>query len=480
MSRSFDVPYPPAVVRAPVIESERGPLVALALAALLPALGTSIAHVGLPVLAVEFAAPFQTVQWVVIAYLLVVTALVVVAGRLGDLVGRKRLLLTGIAVFTVASIACGLVSSLPLLIAARAIQGLGAAAMMALAMAMVGDAIPRQRIGRAMGVMGTLSAVGTALGPSLGGLLLSVFGWRAMFVAMVPMGVVAFAISARFLKADHVAANRPPVPFDIAGMVMLAVALGMYSIAMTTIRGPLSWINGALLAASATAAFAFVLIEAKTTSPLVRIAILRDRALASGFSSSALVSTVIMSTLVVGPFYVSRALGLEPALVGLVVAIGPVVAAVAAVPAGRLVDRHGAHRTMIAGLVGVAGGCVGLAALPVSAGIAGYVLPIVIITAGYSLFQTSNNAAVMTNVAVESRGVVSGLLNLSRNLGLVTGAAVMGAVFASGARGTDIAIADGASVARGMHHVFTVASVLIVITLTIVSRSRTPVERAVG
>lgn len=471
MSKSLDVPYSRSLAHAPTAATERGALLALATSALLPALGTSITHVALPALAVVFDAPFQTVQWVVIAYLLAVTALVVVAGRLGDLVGRKRLLLAGIAVFTASSIACGSVSSLGFLVAARAMQGLGAAAMMALAMAMVGDSIPRERIGRAMGLMGSMSAAGTALGPSLGGLLLSTFGWRALFVALVPMGLVAFAISARFLKDDHRAAGRPRAQFDVAGMTMLAIALSAYAFAMTTARGHFGWINGALLAASVVATAAFTFIETKASAPLVRMAMLRDRALAAGFSSSALVSTVIMSTLVVGPFYVSRALGLEPALVGLVVAIGPVVAAISAVLAGRIVDQRGARRTAIGGVVGIAIGCIALTTLPLSFGIAAYVLPIIAITGGYALFQTANNASVMTGVAAESRGVVSGLLSLSRNLGLVTGAAVMGAVFASGAGGMDIAIADRAAVARGMRHVFTVGAVLMLVTLTIVSRA---------
>ena len=405
MASSLNVRFSPAVAPAVHVQGERGALLALALAALLPALGTSIAHVGLPTLAVVFAAPFRSVQWVVIAYLLMVMAFVVVAGRAGDLVGRKRLLLAGIALFTLASIACGVAASLPLLIAARVVQGLGAAAMMAIAMAMVGDAIPRERFGRAMGLMGSMSAVGTGLGPSVGGVLLGALGWRSMFVAMVPMGLIAFAVSARFLKS----APREAM---------------------------------------------------KARSLRVSIALLRDRRLAVGFSSSALVSTVIMSTLVVGPFYLSRALGLEAAVVGLVIAIGPVVAAIAAIPAGRLVDRYGARRTTIMGLASVASGCVAMGALPLWSGIAGYVLSIIIVTGGYAMFQTANNSSVMADVSPESRGVVSGLLNLSRNLGLVTGAAVMGAVFASGAGSVDIAIADGAAVVRGMHNVFILAAAL--------------------
>jgi MFS family permease len=148
-------------------------LAGLSLCMLLSSLGTSVANVALPTLAQTFGASFQAVQWVVLAYLLAVTTAIVGAGRLGDLVGRRRLLLTGIAVFTSASMLCGLAPSLGALIAARAAQGLGAAVMMALAMAFVSETVPQARVGSAMGVLGAMSAVGTALGPSAGGVLLA-------------------------------------------------------------------------------------------------------------------------------------------------------------------------------------------------------------------------------------------------------------------------------------------------------------------
>ena len=156
--------------------SSRRALGGLSLAMLLSALGTSIANVSLPTLAEAFGASFQEMQWVVLAYLLAVTSLIVSAGRLGDLVGRRRLLSAGLFLFTLASVVCGIASSLPLLIAARAAQGAGAAAMMALSMAFVGDIVPKDQMGRAMGLLGTMSAVGTALGPSLGGFLIAGFG----------------------------------------------------------------------------------------------------------------------------------------------------------------------------------------------------------------------------------------------------------------------------------------------------------------
>jgi len=152
-------------------------LASLSLSTLLSSLGTSSANVALPTLAQTFAASFQQVQWVVLAYLVAMTAFIVGVGRLGDRVGRGRLLVAALLAFTLASVLCALAPTLPLLVMARAAQGVGAAAMMALAMALVGEKIPREKTGSAMGLLGTMSAIGTALGPSLGGALLAGFGF---------------------------------------------------------------------------------------------------------------------------------------------------------------------------------------------------------------------------------------------------------------------------------------------------------------
>ena len=161
-------------------------LTSLSLSMLLSSLGTSSANVALPALAEVFHASFQEVQWIVLAYLLAITTLIVSAGRLGDIIGRRRLMLAGIFLFTMASLLCGGAPALWLLIAARAAQGLGAAVMMALTMAFVGELVPKSRTGRAMGLLGTMSAIGTALGPSLGGVLISALGWRAIFLVNLP------------------------------------------------------------------------------------------------------------------------------------------------------------------------------------------------------------------------------------------------------------------------------------------------------
>lgn len=430
-------------------------LASLSLSMLLSSLGTSIANVGLPTLARVFDASFQQVQWIVLAYLLAITLLIVSVGRLGDLTGRRRLLLSGIGLFTLASVMCGLAPTLGLLISARALQGLGAAIMMALTLAFVGETVAKEKTGSAMGLLGTMSAIGTALGPSLGGMLIGGLGWRAMFLIMVPLGLLTLLLAYRFLPADRPAPRT--VAFDPLGTLLLALTLAAYALAMTLGRGHFGPVNIALLMAAGVGVGVFVWVEQRVAAPLVRLAMFRDRQFSGSLAMSLLVTTVMMSTLVVGPFYLSQALGLSALGAGFVLSVGPLVAALTGVPAGRLADRFGARRMTLAGLIAIALGCLLLSVLPSGSGIGGYIAPMVVITLGYAVFQTANNTAVMADVQPEQRGVVSGLLSLSRNLGLITGASVLGAVFAFGSATVDIGAAHPEAVAGGMRVTFAVA-----------------------
>ncbi|MCG5243100.1 MFS transporter [Azospirillum doebereinerae] len=458
----------------------RWALAGLSLSMLLPSLGTSIANVGLPTLAQAFAAPFQAVQWVVLAYLLAITTLIVGVGRLGDLVGRRRLMLGGIVLFTAASALCGVAPTLWLLIAARAAQGAGAAVLMALAMAFVGETVPKARAGSAMGLLGTMSAIGTALGPSLGGALIAGPGWRAIFLVNIPLGVLTFLLAHRTLPADRRGSGNA-AGFDRAGTLLLALTLAAYALAMTMGHGRFGALNLGLLLTAAIGVGLFLRVEARAASPLIRPALFRDPALGPGLAMSALVSTVMMATLVVGPFYLAGGLGLDAASVGLALSAGPLAAALAGVPAGRLADRFGAGRTAIAGLAGIAAGCLILSAMPapmaMTLGSPGYVLPIVVVTVGYALFQTANNTAVMADVHADRRGVVSGMLNLSRNLGLVTGASAMGAVFALASGAADVATASPEAVSTGLRITFAVATGLVVAALVVGVGSRVRAAR---
>lgn len=453
-----------------------GALASLSLTMLLPALGTSSANVALPAIANALAAPFQNVQWVVLAYLLAITTLSVSVGRLGDLAGRRRLLLAGIVLFGVASLACARAPSLWLLVAARALQGMGAAVMMTLTVAFVGALAPKSRTGSIMGLLGTMSAIGTTLGPALGGMLLARFGWPAIFLVNAPLALVALRMTWRHLPPDA----RAPVAqrgighpgFDHPGTLALAFTLGAYALAMTLGRGHFGLRNGALLLAAAGGALLFVRIERAARAPLVRLAMLRAPSLGAGLAANTLVSTVMMATLVVGPFYLNRGLGLDPAATGAVLAAGPLMAAFCGIPSGRLVDRYGAVRMGTLGLAGAVAACALLALLPSPLGIPAYAAPLMLLTASYALFQAANNTAIMADIAPDQRGVVSGLLNLSRNLGLITGASVMGAVFVAAAGVADVARAHPADVVRGMHLTFGLAAVLVAAALALAGATR--------
>ncbi|WP_213940449.1 MFS transporter [Pseudomonas sp. dw_612] len=447
--------------------SLRWVLTSLSLSMLLSSLGTSIANVGLPALAQVFGASFQDVQWIVLAYLLAITTLIVSVGKLGDLIGRRRLLLTGIVLFTLASALCGLAPKLSLLIAARAAQGLGAAIMMALTLAFIGETVPKAKTGSAMGLLGTMSAIGTALGPSLGGVLIAGLGWQAIFLINVPLGILTFALAWLYLPLDRRGPKTGRSGFDPLGTLLLALTLAAYALAMTLGRGSFGALNGALLLAAVAGGGLFVFVEARVASPLIRLGMFRDLALSGSLASNLLVSTVMMATLVVGPFYLSRGLGLNLAVVGVVMSIGPIISALSGFPAGRVVDRFGAPMMVSVGLMAMAAGSMALSVLPAVFGVAGYVAAIAVLTPGYQLFQAANNTQVMVDVPADQRGVMSGLLSLSRNLGLITGASVIGAVFALASATTDLTTAAPEAVATGMRITFLVASALIVAALAI-------------
>ncbi len=382
---------------------QRARTAALGLSMLMASLGMSITSIALPDLSLAFAVSLQEVQAVVVSYLAAMTASVLLAGRLGDRFGMRRMLLSGIGLFALAALLCASAPGLWWLVAARMLHGIGAAFLMTLSMALMRQTAEPARLGRAMGVLGTISALGTALGPSLGGLLLPVAGWRGIFWIQVPIALFA------------------------------------------------------LLLASATLPRAARAGEGNSPGFLVVF----DRRLLPNLSINLLVAAVMMATLVVGPFYLSLRLGLTATGVGLVMAFGPAISILSGVPAGRLVDRAGSRAMLTAGLVLMITGALLLAVLPNSIGIPGYVLAIGVLTPGYQLFQSANNTITLADVGADRRGTVSGLLTLSRNLGLIAGASVMGAVFSLGAGTGDLAHAGFAAMGAGMQATFLLAAVLL-------------------
>lgn len=389
---------PPRISNLPGI-TRRASKLTLGLSVLLASLGTSITNVALPTLAEAFSAPFAQVQAVVLSYLAALTILVVIAGRLGDRYGLRPMMIAGLALFTAASLLCALAPGLWLLVAARGLQGAGAAFLMTLSMAMMRQVASEGRIGRAMGLLGTVSALGTALGPALGGLIIPLMGWRGIFWVQLPLSVLALILAAAVLSPDRAAKASP---------------------------GSSLWL-------------------------------MLNRSLMPNLFMNVLVAAVMMTTLVVGPFYLSLALGLTATQVGLVMTVGPALSVVSGAPSGWLVDHAGSRRVLLAGLLLMTAGTFALATLPGRAGVTGYLLAIIVLTPGYQLFQAANNTAALADVRVDRRGSVSGLLNLSRNIGLIAGSTAMGALFAFGAGTADLTHAAGLAIAAGMQLTFLTA-----------------------
>lgn len=405
-------------------------MAALAGSILLASLGISIATVALPALARAFSAEVQQVQWVMLAYLLAVTVAIVSAGRLGDIYGNRRVLLVGLALFTSASAACTLAPTLHWLIAGRAVQGLGAAILLSLPMAMAKGLMPKERLGTVMGLLGSMSAIGTALGPSLGGLLIGQLGWQAAFSSLTLFGA-AMWMWAFFAVPKPGARDKKSAPMDWPGNFWLAVTLIFFSLSATGGKVVLNMAPALTLMCAATALAFFVRAELASNKPLVPLSLLGDRVVSMSLLMNLLVGAIMMATLVVGPFFLSFGLGLSEAQTGLVMAVGPVAAAFSGVPAGRFTDRFGPDRSLLAGLTLSTVGLCCFAVLPGLFKIPGYVMALILITPGFQLFLAANNSAVMLRAADEHKGMLSGLLGLSRNLGFMVGASLLPLLFTS-------------------------------------------------
>ena len=451
----------------------RRALAALVATMALSSLGTSVVNIALPALVDTFSTPARDVQWVVLGYLVTTTALVVPAGRLGDRLGRRAVLTGGVAVFAVGSAACAVAPSVWLLVAGRVVQGAGGAAMLALTVALVRESVPSHRVGSAMGLLGSASAIGTAAGPSIGGIVVAGPGWRVVFVALT-FAAVATLLLSRAVPTPARSRQTAGAPVDIVGVALLCGTLVLLSLAATTGASVLA--VAALACLAAICLVGLVVVERRTEHPLIELRLLRDRARA--LTANLLVATIMMTTLIVGPFYLTRGLGLPIAAAGAVMAAGPLISMVAGAPSGRLVDRVGSPKVLAIGLVLVLAGTTMLATT--WGGVAGYLCAIVVLTPGYQLFQAANNTATMMGIEATRQGLVGGLLTLSRNVGLILGASVMGTLLAAGAATSSLGTAPADAIVSGGRLSFAVAAALALgaLAVTCVRRSRAvPVSR---
>ncbi|MGD9124121.1 MAG: MFS transporter [Desulfarculaceae bacterium] len=398
------------------------------LGVLMATLDTSIVNISLPTLVQELHTDFATVQWVVVSYVLVLTSLMLSAGRIGDLFGKKRLYMGGLSLFSLASLLCGLAPSVGWLIAFRALQGLGAAGCQALGAAIITEVFPASERGRAMGVIGGIVSVGIALGPPLGGVLIAVAGWPSIFLVNVPIGLIALVTVSRTVPA--LARPSDGQRFDLAGAAFLFFTLAAYALGMTAGQnwGFADFRIAALLLAAAVGLGIFITWQAKAAQPLLFLGLFRNLLLSLNLVMGCLAFIVVASFFIM-PFFLQLVLGYSTAEMGLLIMVVPLLMGVIAPLAGSLSDRLGARGISLAGLLIMAGGCLALSTVHADMGWAGYMLRAVPIGVGLGLFQAPNNSAILGSVKREDLGITGGLLALSRTLGHTTGIPLIGVLF---------------------------------------------------
>jgi EmrB/QacA subfamily drug resistance transporter len=392
-------------------------------------LDASIVTVALPVLQRAFGTTLAGVEWVALAYLIVLVALVAPIGRLADMAGRKFLYLVGFGLFVIGSALCALAPTLLALDAARVCQAIGAAMLQANSVALITHAVPRTQLARALGVQATAQAVGLALGPSVGGALLQVGDWRTIFWINVPIGIVALVLGWLLLPRSRDLQDAQPFDWTGTALFLPAVActLGVLSFAGEMQVGSRGTV--ALLAAGALAfAIAFVAWERRARYPVVDLALLQNRTFSLGLVAALLAYATTFGTLFIVPFFLARALGIGPGVAGLQLTALPVALGVTAPLAGALADRFGLRRLTTAGMVLAAAGLVVLIAgrdatvLRVAA--------LAVIGAGLGAFTPANNAAIVGAAPLQRSGSAGGVLNLTRGLGTSLGVALCGSIYA--------------------------------------------------
>ena len=439
LSRLLAEPRRPEAVR----NSPKAPwlvVAAVCIGAFMGQLDASIVTLAFPTLRHGFGAALADVQWVGQAYLLVLIGLLTAVGRYADMFGRKLLYTYGFVIFIIGSALCGLAPSLPALIGFRVFQGIGAAMLQANSVAIIAGAVPRDRLGKAIGIQGAAQALGLALGPAAGGLLISLGGWRLIFFINVPVGLVG-TVLAWFLipRSRHLAARTR---FDWAGLAIFLPATCALLLAISY-GGRYGWGSPLIAGGFAVAALllvAFIVRERRAAAPMLDLSLLRRIPFSAGIASGLLSYLVLFGILTVVPFYLEIALHAPPASAGLQLLVIPLGVGLIAPLAGRLADRVGARPLTIGGMATTA------LMLAISTLVHAHTMIFLLALAaagiGLGTFTPPNNAAIIGAAPPHQTGMASGILNMTRGLGTSLGLALAGLAYTIGAGAADATPAD--------------------------------------
>ncbi|MEJ2665589.1 MAG: MFS transporter [Deinococcales bacterium] len=416
-------------------------------------LDSSIVNISLPAIAHRFGVPLNgAIEWVVIAYLLVVAAVLLSVGRVADMIGHKPIWVAGLIVFTLGSALCGAAPSLTGLVGFRAFQGLGGAFLMALSPAMLTTAFPPHERGRALGLNAVIVALGVSTGPTLGGILTESFTWRAIFYVNVPIGIIGIAAAVRLLRRRT---SRRRERFDPLGAVLLALGLGGLTLGLS-FGQEWGWGSPGLLASLAVgvAALATLLVaERHVAEPVVDLTLFRNRLFAAANVSLVLSFLALFAVSFLLPFYLEELRGFSTLTAGLLLTPLPLTIALIAPYSGSLADRIGTRWLASIGLAVACGGLVLIASLSAHTALWRVIATLVFTGVGQGLFQSPNNSALMGAAPRHRQGVAAGMLATGRVVGQSVSVALAGAIFiglGGAAAGARLALArTGVAAAAG-------------------------------
>jgi len=404
-------------------------LVSVGVGTFMSALDSSVVNTVLPVMVRSLGNTVSTLEWVVTIYMLVVSGLLLSFGRLGDLRGHKRYYVFGFSIFILSSALCGLAPTAGVLILFRVLQGIGAAFLFANAPAILTKNYPASRRGEVLGLQASMTYLGLTAGPSLGGWLTGLFGWRVIFFINVPVGLLALALSQRFIPGDSTSSESHQ--FDLAGS--LTWTSGLAALLLVLNRGhAYGWGSPrtvSLLAASALFLATFVIIEAKVPHPMLDLSLFLRRPFSVATASSVMNYTCVYSIVFLMPFYLIQGRGYSPARAGLVLTIPSLTRAVASPLFGVLSDKVGARGPSTLGMALLSGGLVLLSRLGSDSALKDVIVALLVAGLGAGMFVSPNTSALMGSAPRHQQGIAAGVMATARNVGMAMGVGMAGALF---------------------------------------------------
>lgn len=386
-------------------------------------LDSSIVNVALPTLSGQLNSTLSTLQWVVTAYLLTITSLLPVFGRLADLVGRKKVFGLGFLVFILGSALCGLAQNIWSLVGTRVFQAVGAAMLMSNSAAIITAIFPPKERGKALGLTGTVVALGSLTGPALGGILIGLASWRSIFYINVPIGLIGFAAALLILPMDVPCKEKES--FDFLGAS--AFTVGMILVLLGITNGEdWGWLSLPILLSlvlGMASLVLFVQTERKIKHPMIDLSLFRNRPFLIGNLSGGLSFVAMFANTMILPFYLQGVLNYQPAQVGMILMIFPIVMAIVAPISGYASDRFGPMVLTTSGLVITGLSLFYFSTLSATANFYQIVPGSVLMGFGTGMFQSPNNSSVMSSVVPQKLGIAGGINSLVRNFGMVIGIA---------------------------------------------------------